>query len=173
MGKLSKVLGLVSKYVAAISDRSAVICLAIMTLIITADVIGRALGIPTLIADEISRYMLIGIAFLGLARTQKTGGHIDLDTVTRLLPIQVQKILSVIALFINFAFVVWLFIVSVPNFINNLHATSLSYLDVPMWIVHLGILFGIGFLIIQMLTELITLLFFGRAPASNVDVPVL
>ena len=128
-----------------------------MVLLITADVIGRAIGKATMVADEISRYMLVGIIFLGLAHTQRAGRHIEVDLLTRYLPQRLRRPLALAALLIGTAFVWWLFIFTVPNVIQNYthHVTSLGYIDVPMWIPHLFIPLGLGLLAMQMTIELI------------------
>ena len=150
----------ISKHVGNVSRTFAIVMLLGMILLITVDIIGRALGNATMVADEISRYMLVGIIFVGLAHTQRAERHIEVDLLTRYLPKRLRGPLALAALFIGTAFVWWLFIFTVPNVINNYshHVTSLSYIDVPMWIPHLLVPLGLGLLALQMTIELIKVL---------------
>ena len=150
----------ISKHTGNVSRTFSIVMLLGMVLLITVDIIGRALGNATKVADEISRYMLVGIIFVGLAHTQRAERHIEVDLLTRYLPKRLRGPLALAALFIGTAFVWWLFIYTVPNVINNYshHVTSLSYIDVPMWIPHLLVPLGLGLLAMQMTIELIKVL---------------
>jgi len=150
----------ISKHAGNASRTFSIVLLLGMVLLITVDIIGRALGNATMVADEVSRYMLVGIIFVGLAHTQRAERHIEVDLLTRYLPQRLRGPLSLASLFIGTAFVWWLFIFTVPNVINNYthHVTSLSYIDVPMWIPHLLVPLGLGLLAMQMTIELIKVL---------------
>ena len=155
--KLIHGLDVLSRYVGVISRWSGEIFLFAMVLLITVDVIGRATGNATMVADEMSRYMLVGIIFLGLAHTQRAGRHIEVNLVTKLFSQKRQEQLALVALIIGTTFVWWFFIATIQNVVRSYvgHVTSLSYIDVPMWIPHLLVPLGVGMFAIVMLIELI------------------
>jgi len=155
--KLIHGLDLLSRYIGVISRSAGEILLFLMVLLITVDIIGRATLGATRVADELSRYMLVGIVFLGLAHTQRAGRHIEVNLVTKLLSQKRQEQLAVVASIIGMAFVWWLFIITIPNPVHSFvgHVTSLSYMDVPMWLPYLLVPLGAGILAIEMTIELI------------------
>ena len=154
--KLSHYLDSVSQNIGRVSSAVGEICLFIMALLITVDVIGRALGQPTHIADEMSRYLLIGVIFIGLAHTQLAKRHIDINLVTRLFSQKRQQQLGLAAMVINTAFVWWFFIATTPHVVRTFtdHITSLSYTDTPLWIPQILLPIGAGMLAIVMSIEL-------------------
>lgn len=158
--KLIHGLDVLSRYVGVISRWSGEIFLFAMVLLITVDVIGRATGNATMVADELSRYMLVAIVFLGLAHTQQAARHIEVNLITRLFSKKRQEQLALVAFIISTAFVWWLFIATIQNPVYSFvrHTTSLSYIDVPMWIPHMLVPLGVGLFAIVMLIELINML---------------
>jgi len=155
--KLIHGLDSLSRYIGTISRSSGEILLFAMVLLITVDIIGRSTVGATRVADELSRYMLVGIVFVGLAHTQCAARHIEVNLVTRLFSEKRQEQLALVSSIIGTAFVWWLFIATIPNPVRSFvgHVTSLSYIDVPMWIPHLLVPLGAGILAIEMTIELI------------------
>ena len=155
--KLIHAVDLLSRYIGVISRSAGEILLFVTVLLITVDVIGRATGNATMVADEMSRYMLVGVIFLGLAHTQRAGRHIEVNLVTKLFSQKRQEQLALVALIIGIVFVWWFFIATIQNVVRSYvgHVTSLSYIDVPKWIPHLLVPLGVGMFAIVMLIELI------------------
>ena len=132
--------------------------IALMTLLITVDVLGRALGQPTYVATEMSGYMLVGITFLGLAYTQRKGGHIKITMVTNLLPNRLQKQLEIATLLVSIIFIGWCAWATVTPVIESYiyNRTSLTVIHTPLWIVQLVIPVGFAMLALELLFKFIT-----------------
>ncbi len=129
----------------------------LMAVLITVDVIGRAFGMPTYVAVEMSGYMLIGIVFLGLAYTQKKGKHIKIIILTDKLPPRVRQLLEIATLFAAVAFIGWFtwstFDPAKVNYVQKI--TSLTIVSTPLWIPYAFVTIGLGMLGLEMLTEII------------------
>lgn len=129
----------------------------LMTLLITVDVLGRAVGMPTYVADEMSGYMLVGIVFLGLAYTQRKGKHIQITILTRRLSPRKRELLDIAILMAVVIFISWLTWSTVGPVIQNyaVNATSLTLIRTPLWIPWLFIPLGLAMLAIELMVELI------------------
>ena len=129
----------------------------LMTLLITVDVIGRAFGMPTYVATEMSGYMLIGIVFLGLAYTQRKGRHIKIIILTGKLPPRKRQLLEIATLFVALVFIGWFtwstFGPAKVNYV--LKTTSLTIVNTPLWIPYAFVAVGLGILAIELMIELI------------------
>ena len=95
--KLIHYLDLFSKYSSLTSGTFAAVFVFFMALLIIVDVIGRSTtGWTTLVADEISAYMVVAVVFLGLAHTQRMGRHISIHILTRRFSQRTQERLHLI-----------------------------------------------------------------------------
>jgi TRAP-type C4-dicarboxylate transport system permease small subunit len=71
----------------------------LMTGLIAFDVLMRYfLNLPQLFVDEVAGFLQVLVVFWGLAHTFRSGGHIRVDLVTRLLPAPVRAWLRVVTL---------------------------------------------------------------------------
>jgi|TARA_Y100000031_G_C8201455_1_gene376394 TRAP-type C4-dicarboxylate transport system permease small subunit len=126
-----------------------------ITLLITVDVLGRALGIPTQVAHELSGYMMVGVVFLGLAHTQRKGKHIKISLITDRLSQRKRQQTEIAALAVAAVCVgglVWY--TSMPVMSNyTKHITSLTFLHVPLWIPYLLVPLGLFMLAIELTVE--------------------
>lgn len=138
-----------------ILDASIGVCLFYMMSVITVDVIGRYFDHSILIADEMSRYMLIAIVYLGLATTQRAGKHIDIDLVTSRLSSASRRRLARVVLAISIMVLAWLTIITAQQvrvfFLGGV--VSRTLLAVPMWIPYLCVPVGMGTLTIDLVLE--------------------
>jgi len=129
----------------------------LMTLLITVDVLGRAVGMPTYVADEMSGYLLVGIVFLGLAYTQRKGKHIQITILTNRLSPRKQELLQIAILMVVLIFIGWLTWATFGPAIQNyvVKATSLTIVATPLWIPWLFIPLGLVMLTIELMVELV------------------
>lgn len=128
-----------------------------MTLLTTVDVLGRAGGKPTYVADEMSGYALVAIVFLGLGYTQRKGGHIQIIILARRLSQRKRQLLDIAILTVVLIFISWVTWHTAGPVIQNyvLNATSLTMVATPLWIRWLFIPLGLGILTIELMVELI------------------
>ena len=139
-----------------VSKISGQVIILLMTLLITIDVIGRTIfGKSTLIASELSGYMLVAIVFLGLAHTLKVDKHITVEIITSRLPDEKRRKLEVIVFILSAVFMSWLTWSTWYPVMKNLHTQSITSLRAPMWVPYLLVPVGSAMLTIAFLIEAI------------------
>lgn len=155
--KLVRFFVFVGRWISSIGGISGAVFIFLMTLLITVDVLGRAVGVPTYIAIEMSGYMLVGIVFLGLAYTQRKGGHIKIIMLTSKLSPGKRKLLEIATLVVALIFIGWLAWATLGPVMQNyiLKATSLTMVRTPLWIPYGFITVGLVMLGIELMIELI------------------
>ena len=148
-----------AKCVSLLSGMVSGSCVLLLVLLITVDILGRAtIGKTTLVADEISRYLLLAIVYLGLATTQKAGKHIEVDMFySRLLPERYVKILKKATLIVALLFVIWLTWATwgPVQWSYSQRAQSLSIVRIPLWVPNLLIPLGLALFVIQLLADIV------------------
>lgn len=147
------------KRIAQVIDKSIVVfCSAIaggsiliMTTLITVDVLGRYLfQKPTMVAVEISGYLLVGLVYLGLVYTGHVDRHIKIEIFTdRLKPHLRKKLNDIVGVF-TILFSSWLawFTLGPVKMDFELGSTSLTGTAIPMWMP--GALIPLGFALLAM-----------------------
>jgi len=150
-------LGLIAKYTTVAGGIGGAVCIFLMTLLITADVVGRTLGTSTKISFEVSGYMLIAVSFLGLAITQKKRKHIQIRILISRLSQRRQKQLQVVALSVALVFSSWFTWLTFDNAIlaYSVNNVSMTPLHAPLWIPYILVPIGLGMLAIQLVVDLI------------------
>ena len=79
----------------------------LMMLLVFFEVIMRyAVGRPPLIADEFSAYMLVAVAFLGIAFTWRERGHVRITALVSRLPLKISSWMRLLAFILAFVFTV-------------------------------------------------------------------
>ena len=154
--RLTRFLDAVSHIVSVASSTSGIIFVFGMALLITVDVIGRSIGHSTLIADEMSGYMLVGLAFLGLAYTQRKKRHIQITLITRRFSQRVQEMIELGVLIVGFVFASWLVWTTwgLVEMMYTDNRRSLSLVETPMWIPALFVPVGLGMFALELLIEI-------------------
>ena len=126
--------------------------------LITVDVLLRATtGKSTLIASEVSGYMLVALAILSLAHVQHSEGHVGIDLLTRLLPTQPREWLKLAVLSVSVVYVVWFINVTwspvAYNYVRGVK--SITILATPMWIPYLFVPVGGAMLLVELVAQTI------------------
>ena len=156
--KLIRVLALaVREFSAMVSMSGGGVFVFLMTLLISVDVLGRAVRKPTYVAIEMSGYLLVGIVFLGLAYTQRRGQHISIVMLTDKLPLEKRRALKIATLILSAIFIIWLTWFTFGPVLQNyrLKAISLTLVHTPLWIPYAFIPLGLGMLAIELISEII------------------
>lgn len=73
-----------------------VVALAVMSIVVFINVIFRWIGASLRWSEELSRYLLVWVTFMGGAYGVKTYAHIGVEAFTILLPVKARKVLSII-----------------------------------------------------------------------------
>lgn len=126
--------------------------------LVTIDVLARSIiGKTTLVSDEMSRYLLLAVVYLGLGLTQRAGRHIEVNVLKRWLPRQKRQRVEVAALVVGTLFVgylTWLTAGTVVwNYVRD--ARSLTLVRTPLWIPHLFVPLGLAVFALNLVYDVI------------------
>jgi TRAP-type C4-dicarboxylate transport system permease small subunit len=154
---LTRFLDAVSRIVSSFSSVTGIVFIFGMTTLITVDVFGRYIGHSTQVADEFSRYMLVGLAFLGLAYTQRKKRHIQITIITSRLSQRTQDIIQIGVLIVGFLFASWLVWITWEKYALVMLAAdrrSLTTVATPLWIPATMVPVGLGMFALELLIEI-------------------
>jgi len=145
------------------------IMIALMTGLITVDVLGRfLLGVPTYIATEVSGYLMAALVFLGLARISRIGQQIEVTVIIDRLPAGAAVWIRFATLTAASAFIVWFCLLTIQPVLQNIdfRTTSITPLKTPMWIPTLFVPLGLALLVMELfsqwLRQAVNIVTFGR-----------
>lgn len=137
------------------------LCIIGMALAVTYEIVARSLfGEPTIWAQEVSVYLLIAVAFLGLAPTHAAGEHIEIDLLARRMSARVRRAVRalILAAIAGYALVAAWGGLGMVQQSMKFGRRSLTLLAVPVWMPQLLIPVGMGLLAVVTLAGLWTLL---------------
>ena len=130
----------------------------LMMFIIGYDVVMRHIfNNPTIWADEVSCYLLVGITFLGAAYTLNMGGHIHVETLVVRLKPKIRKRLEFITDVLSLAFLVVLvrqaYWLVKDSYVSN--KISATLLRTPLYLPQLLLAIGLTWLCLQLLVHVL------------------
>jgi TRAP-type C4-dicarboxylate transport system permease small subunit len=137
----------------------------IMVLLIMVEVILRNLfGISTLIADEMSGYLLVVIVFWGATISFESESFVRVEVLYSKYGPKIRKIMDCLFLFFAIVFSVTLSIFLWKLTIDSLrlNSTSNSIVQTPLFIPQLFMSFGIGLFDLYLVLKWVQRLFLGR-----------
>jgi len=108
---------------------------------------------PTIWADELSCYLLVGITFLGAAYTLVIDGHIRVETIVEKLPHKVREWVGFTADILGFGFLIifgWYAFGLAWDSYSDVNLAS-TLLRTPLFIPQLSLALGLVWLCFQML----------------------
>jgi C4-dicarboxylate transporter, DctQ subunit len=113
--------------------------------------------LPIYWAEELSRYLMVWVIFIGASQvTLKGGGHIAVDIVPRLLSPRANKILSFLVNLIGIFFTLVLIYFSFRQMMRVKIAHQVSpAMELPMWIAYLSIPLGMFFMLIRYIQQMV------------------
>lgn len=146
------VLNAIDKVVTTVNSALLIIALAIMFLMIFINVIGRYFFSKSVMgADELARYLMISIAFLGMGMAMRRGQHSAFNIVQDVVPSRVRIFLRIIVSLIMVAFMIVLFVLGYQYAMKYMsNRTEMLRMSAGMWymVIPLGaVLFVFHFLI--------------------------
>lgn len=106
MSKISKATAVLEKILGRlnqINEIAVALVLGALVIVVSMQIILRSLSMSIPWSDELSRYLLIWCAFLGISTGVKRGTHIGIDVVVKALPEGLQKYVRI--------FTIWLMII--------------------------------------------------------------
>lgn len=123
----------------------AVGCFALAAIIIlpTTQIVLRELGAPMTGAEELARYFMIVVTFIGVPLVSYEGGHIRMDEIHRLVARRASLILRVIiAIFSGAAF--GAVVVAIYASLRVTMGSSTPTLGIPFWLFNLPAILGLS-----------------------------
>lgn len=137
--------------VASLGDFCGVLVLAMAFLIAVEVFMRYVIGRPPLLADELSRYILVAMTFLGMSYVWRERGHVRVEALVQRLSVKNANRLRVVTLALGLAFAVALFIGSISYIERSIsqNRTSDSWMHVPLVWPESTILIGFLLLAIQ------------------------
>ena len=137
------------------------VCVLLLMLVTVANIVARFLGFPIAGAYEFGVVMIVFILYLGLAYTQSQHGHVSVDIVTNHLSSRTRETLTIITLLVGFIILSLMFwrtaLEGVQSFVIKEYEPGL--IPFPIWPGKLVVPFGIFFFIVQIIIELIQLIY--------------
>lgn len=131
-----------------------VICLAVMGLVLTAQILLRYfISAPISWAEELARYLQIWITFLGMGYAFRKKSHIALDLLLEKFPKKLSKAITIfndLVMIVCSAMVIYV----APIFLSQQHKLS-STLHVPLNLVYGVIPIGFGITILYLIADII------------------
>ena len=114
---------------------------------------------PTIWADELSCYLLVGITFLGAAYTLAVNGHIRVETFVERLPHKVRAWVEFVADILGFVFLIIFGCYAFELVWDSYRYVNLSstLLRTPLYIPQLSVALGLTWLCFQMLAVILQL----------------
>lgn len=129
-----------------------------MTLLGVADVAGRVLfNSPLLGQVEVTRILLVYVAFLGLAEAEFTGGHIRLGVLDAVLARRALRQRNIVVAALGAGVTGVLTGAAAVFFWDSWAAgeTMMAPIALPSWLAKLGVVIGFGLFTAQLLLELL------------------
>ncbi len=153
-----KLLRLLSKAIDKASWYSGVVTAWIFVFVgfcVTYEVVMRKFGMPTKWTEEFSQIAQIWCVYLGVAFALQKKSLIIVDIIGDNINVTVRKILDMFALTLTAVFCVLVSINSFKDISYSLKtsATTDSVLAIPMWIIQISLLIGLGLLFLQCISE--------------------
>ena len=133
--------------------------LILLLLVVTpvTQIILRLLSAPFIGAEEMSRYLLIALIFIGSPLAVWMGGHISMDQFQRFFPdrfiIWLQMLISTSCVLV-FGYLT----VSGTSLIMKMYANTSPALEVPFWVVMTPVAVGFLLLTIEYIVELVNMI---------------
>jgi TRAP-type C4-dicarboxylate transport system permease small subunit len=132
------------------------LAVAVMAALVTVEVLARSFAsVWTLVADEMAGYLLVVLAFFGLAETLRAGAFIRVEFVDRWLGADARRRLEAVLFVVALAYTVllaWEFWrLTMQSF--RFGSTSLQVSRTPLWIPQACMAVGASILALQLVVE--------------------
>lgn len=138
--------------------RGAEVCLFVLIALIVVEVFSRyVLNKPTLIAYELSSYLLVGITYLALAYGLQQGSHIRVTIFVDCLPGRLHKWWALIFDSIVLVCIIVLMWKSIGLVLMSFESgvRLATYLRTPLWIPQALVPIGLGMFVMEALRQLV------------------
>jgi len=154
---MSKPKYLFSERLTVVLEFLALVCMAVMTILIVAQVVLRYVFNDSLTwSEELARIVFIYMTFLGIGAAYGRRRHMFVDAIVILFPIKIQKVIRSLVVWVASIFFLIVMVVTI-RMIFDLFRSELNTpaLEIPMGLVYLIIPLGLSALIAQMWINLL------------------
>ena len=137
MGYLKRISDKISR-ASLIAAYVTAVMFGMLVILVMAEIIRRAVfGSSFLWTFELSSWLLVGIAFMGLAYTLKTGGHVRVTLVSSRLAPRAQNLVEIVLSGIGLAFTAYLatYILRGTLSTYTMNVRGLSVLEPPIFVI--------------------------------------
>lgn len=136
------------------------LCIVLITLIITAQIVGRLFGFIVPSAEDFSGYALAAATFFGLAYTFRQGGHIRVTLVIQRWTRRSRYIQELLVLIFGLLLVSFMSFYSVHMVWESyvFEEVSSGYIAVPIWMPQVPVALGVLMLNIAILDDVVAVL---------------
>ena len=146
------------------------ICLLLLALLVVTpllQIIMRGiLNIPMSGAEELTRYFLICLSFIGASYVTSEGGQIRMEEIQALIPPMPRWLLQMLIEILAIAVYVILFVASIVTILNNLQNQTAT-LEMPFWLFMGPLAVGSLLLIIETIAMFVHTFRRGRPEAKH------
>ena len=167
-GSMKRMLYIIDKISLGFAYLSGALVL-IMMISIGYDVVMRHIfNKPTIWADELSCYLLVGISFLGAAYALNTDGHVHIEAVVRKLPPKTSNVLELITDILSVIFLI-IFTWQAYRLVINSYVyvrIAPTLMRTPLYIPQLLLAVGLTWFCVQMIAHILKKRF---APETDGD----
>jgi TRAP-type C4-dicarboxylate transport system permease small subunit len=120
-------------------------CFALAAIVVlpTTQILLREFGAPMVGIEELARYFMIVVTFVGIPLVNHEGGHIRMDEIHRLLPISASAILRVIIAVVSGA-AFGIVVVAIYYSLVITMGSSTPSLGIPFWLFNLPAIIGLA-----------------------------
>jgi len=120
-------------------------CFALAAVVIlpASQIVLRGLGAPFIGMEELARYFMIVVTFVGIPLVCAEGGHIRLDEIHRVLPIPVSAMLRVLIAIVSAAAFTTV-VIAIWASLRITMGSSTPTLGIPFWLFNLPAIIGMG-----------------------------
>jgi TRAP-type C4-dicarboxylate transport system permease small subunit len=124
---------------------TAIGCFALAALVVlpATQIVLRGLGAPVVGMEELTRYFLIVVTFIGLPMVTAEGGQIRMDELQRLLPLTAAGLLRVIIAIVSGA-IFGTVVVAIWASLEVTIGSSTPTIGIPFWLFNLPAIVGLG-----------------------------
>jgi len=117
--------------------------MAAIVILPTTQIILREFGAPLVGVEELARYFMIVITFVGIPLVNHEGGHIRMDEIHRFIPLSASQVLRVIiAIVSGTAFGV--VVVAIYSSVAITMGSSTPTLGIPFWLFNAPAILGLA-----------------------------
>lgn len=148
----------IGKMLDILARRLTQICVAIMTIAVVMQVFWRYfLGDPLIWAEELARYALVWMTFIGAAVALRSGQLACMDLIVTRFPPGVQRWINAFVALVNCVLLAFLFYCSI-NLVGmpSVVAQKSPAMRVQMSYVYLALPIGLGLLLLQTFFQMVT-----------------